>query len=302
MVTTVPETRGPVMKKSADNAAHIAEMGRELGPQVLQALGALYGDQQRALADAVPVSVQDVAYGPHARHRLDLYRPEGDALAPILVFVHGGGFLKGDKGDNGSLANTNMGRIAARARFLGVVINYRLAPDHVWPAGAEDVAAVVAWLKANAADHGGDSARVILCGTSAGAVHVSGYVKHVGLAQAEADVRGLIVLSGLYGYTPPDARDALYTGDAALYPERWTKDALARVRLPIMACCSQFDPVRFQTEWVGLMQDRLLHQGCLPAGGVVRGHNHYSITMHIGGDDRRLEQELIAFAGQACCG
>lgn len=288
------------MEESADTAARIAEMGRELGPQVLQALGALYGDQQRALADAMPVSVQDVAYGPHARHRLDIYRPKSDALSPIFVFVHGGGFLKGDKGDNGSLANTNMGRVAARAGFLGVVINYRLAPDHVWPAGAEDVAAVVAWLKANAADHGGDPGQVILCGTSAGAVHVSGYVKHVGSAQAEADVRGLILLSGLYGYTPPDARDALYTGDPALYPQRWTKDALAQVQLPIMACCAEFDPVRFQTEWIGLMDDLLRHNGGLPAGGVVRGHNHYSITMHIGGDDDRLEQELIAFAAHAC--
>ncbi|OYX93514.1 MAG: hypothetical protein B7Y74_09450, partial [Novosphingobium sp. 35-62-5] len=67
------------MTEPADIAARIAEMGRELGPQVLQALGTLYADQQRALAAAVPVSVQDVAYGPHERHRFDLYKPQGKA-------------------------------------------------------------------------------------------------------------------------------------------------------------------------------------------------------------------------------
>jgi acetyl esterase/lipase len=283
------------MIENADVAARIASFGRDLGPHLLLGLTELFGEEQRALARAVPVADQDVTYGPHPRHRLDIYRPKGGGLTPVLVFVHGGGFVRGDKGDNGSLMNSNLGRIAARAGFMGVVINYRLAPENMWPAGSQDVASVVAWLKRHAAEHGGDPQHIVLCGTSAGAVHVSGYVKHVGCGQAEADVRGLILLSGLYGYTPPDERDELYTGHPSLYPQSWTMEALAQVKLPIMACCAQYDPVRFQTEWVRLLQDRLDAQGSLPSGSVVSDHNHYSITMHIGTNDRRLENEIIAF-------
>ena len=76
----------------------IAALGTDLGPDILGQCRALFDAEQVALALAVPVSQADIAYGPDARHRLDLYAPKGDAPAPILVFVHGGGFLKGDKG------------------------------------------------------------------------------------------------------------------------------------------------------------------------------------------------------------
>ena len=231
----------------------IAALGTDLGPDILGQCRALFDAEQAALAAAVPVSQADIAYGPDARHRLDLYAPKGDAPAPILVFVHGGGFLKGDKGGSDAWPNANVGRMAAQAGFLGVVINYRLAPDHGWPAGAEDVAAVVAWLKDHAAAHGGDADRIVLMGTSAGAVHVAGYLK---LAGSDA-VRAAVLLSGLYGYTPLDPRDMLYYGDASLYPERMPLEAIASTDLPLLIACAEFDPPRFQAEFLSLLQDRL---------------------------------------------
>jgi acetyl esterase/lipase len=271
--------------------AAIAAMGTTLGPAVLEACRALFDADQRALAQARPATRSDIAYGPHARHRLDLYRPDGDGLSPILVFVHGGGFLKGDKGGNDAWPNANVGRFAAEAGCLGVVINYRLAPDDHWPAGAEDLAAVVGWLKANARDHGGDPDRIVVMGTSAGAVHVAAYLK---LAGAD-DVRAAILLSGLYGYTPLDERDLLYYGDPALYPERMPLAAVAEARLPLLVACAQYDPPRFQAEFLGLMQDRLARHGAMPRALILTGHNHYSLTLHLGGADRRLADEIRAF-------
>lgn len=274
----------------------IAAMGTSLGPDVLTQCRALFDTEQSAFQAAVPVTQGDIAYGPHERHRLDIYAPlDATGPAPVLVFVHGGGFLKGDKGSSGGGAdawpNANVGRMAAQAGFVGVVINYRLAPDHMWPAGAEDVAAVVAWLKVHVAQHGGDPDRIVLAGTSAGAVHVAGYLKLAG----DADICGAVLLSGLYGYTPLDERDMLYYGDTALYPERMPMEAVAATNLPLFVACAEFDPPRFQAEFLGLMQDRLARHGATPRATIMTGHNHYTMPMHLGTADKRLADEICAF-------
>lgn len=274
----------------------IAAMGTELGPAVLTQCRALFDAEQSALAEQVPVSAADIAYGPHDRHRLDIYAPaDATDAAPILVFVHGGGFLKGDKGGTDAWPNAHVGRMAAQAGFLGVVINYRLAPDNVWPAGAQDVAAVVGWIKDHAAQHGGDPERIVLMGTSAGSVHVAGYLKLAGAG----DIRAAILLSGLYGYTALDERDTLYYGDPAFYPERMPLEAVAGTTLPLFLACAEFDPPRFQAEFLGLMQDRLARHGAMPRAFIGSGHNHYSMAMHLGTADRRLTEEICAFVRDA---
>lgn len=270
----------------------VAAMGTGLGPDILTQCRALFDTEQSAIQAAVPVTHHDMAYGPHDRHRLDIYAPlDATGPAPVLVVVHGGGFLKGDKGGVDAWPNANVGRMAAQAGFVGVVINYRLAPDHMWPAGSEDVAAVVAWLKANVAQHGGDADRIVLAGTSAGAVHVAGYLKLTG----DADICGAVLLSGLYGYTSLDERDLLYYGDAALYPERMPMEAVAATTLPLLVACAQYDPPRFQAEFLGLMQDRLARHGAMPRSVIMTGHNHYTMPMHLGTADRRLADEICAF-------
>jgi acetyl esterase/lipase len=270
----------------------MAAMGTGLGPDVLAQCRALFDMEQAAFKAAVPVTQGDIAYGPHERHRLDIYAPlDATGPAPVLVFVHGGGFLKGDKGGADAWPNANVGRMAAQAGFVGVVMNYRLAPDHMWPAGSEDVAAVVAWLKVHVAQHGGDPDRIVLAGTSAGAVHVAGYLKLAG----DTNIRGAVLLSGLYGYTPLDERDMLYYGDAALYLSRMPIEAVAATSLPLFVACAQFDPPRFQTEFLGLMQDRLARHGAMPRATIMTGHNHYTMPMHLGTADRRLADDICAF-------
>ena len=272
-------------------AKAIAAMGATLGPDVLIQCRALFDTEQRALAAAVPVLAADCAYGEDARHRLDLYG-EGAAPKPILLFVHGGGFVLGDKG-GAEWPNAQVGRMAAQAGWLGAVMNYRLAPEHLWPAGAQDVGAAVAWLRMNAAQHGGDPQRIVLCGTSAGAVHVAGFL--AGTPEAEQLVRGAILLSGLYGYTPIDERDARYYGDPALYAERMPRAAVAVTRLPLLVAISEFDPPRFQAEFLGLLAERLERHGTMPRAHFASGHNHYTMAMHLGTADRRLADDIAAF-------
>ena len=138
---------------------------------------------------------------------------------------------------------------------------------------------------------GGDADRIVLAGTSAGAVHVAGYLGRSG----DRDIRAAILLSGLYGYTPLDARDMLYYGEPALYPDRMPMEAVAATSLPLLVACAQFDPLRFQAEFLGLMQDRLARYGTMPRALILPGHNHYSMPMHLGTADRRLADEICAF-------
>ena len=273
--------------------AAIATLGRDLGPAVLARCAALFDAEQAAVARAMPPAATDLAYGPDPRQRLDVYRPIGTGVAPMLAFFHGGGFRVGDKGGEGRWQNANVGRLAARAGFVGVVANYRLVPDHTWPSGGEDVAAVVAWLHGHATPHGGDPARIVLVGTSAGAVHIATWLQR---GPADDGVRGVALLSGFYGVAPLDERDTAYFGDVAHYGDRRALDAVAATPLPLFVACAEFDPVRFQTEYAGLLQHRLDRHGQLPAGGVVAGHNHYTMTLHLGTADLRFADALIAFA------
>lgn len=272
----------------------IQQMGTTLGPDVLVACQELFDAEQQALASAVPVAAADQSYGPHERHRLDLYGTPTSPV-PVVLFVHGGGFRIGDKAADG-WPNAAVGRWAAQQGWLGAVMNYRLAPEHQWPAGGEDVLSALDWLAGNARQFGGDPDRIVLVGTSAGAVHVATALQ----LRPELAVRGCVLLSGLYGYAEYEDRDSIYYGDAALAAERMPSEAVAATTLPLMVACAEYDPPRFQKEWTCLLQDRLVRHGRLPSCYYGTGQNHYSMAMHIGTSDRRLSAEIVAFV-IACC-
>ena len=109
--------------------------------------------------------VRDVVYGVDERHLLDVYPAVGAVgPVPVVVFLHGGGFIRGDKADREAV-----GHYFSRHGVVAVLPNYRLGPRHRWPAGAEDVASALAWAWANIAQYGGDPDHIVLAGESAGA-------------------------------------------------------------------------------------------------------------------------------------
>lgn len=117
-----------------------------------------------ALAAGPALAADEIAYGPDPLQRLDVYPAAGLKQAPVLIFVHGGGWRRGDKKMVGTLVD-----YAVRHGLLLVSVNYRLSPAVDAGGGAQDVAAAVAWVKANAARYGADPSRVFLSGHSAGA-------------------------------------------------------------------------------------------------------------------------------------
>ena len=101
--------------------------------------------------------------------------PETSTSArPVLIFIHGGAFVGGNKRTSPtSPLYDNVMLWAVQNGFVGVNATYRLAPQSPYPAGAEDIAAVVALVASKIGERGGDPARVYLMGHSAGAVHVA---------------------------------------------------------------------------------------------------------------------------------
>jgi acetyl esterase/lipase len=139
----------------------------------------------------------EYAYGADSLQTLDFWPATGTKPAPLIVFVHGGGWKRGDKGNaTGADKVTHW----VGDGYALASINYRLVPDATVEQQAGDVAAAVAWLRGHAEKLGIDTARVVLMGHSAGAHLVAlvgtdpQYFAAAGLSYQ--GIRGVIALDG----------------------------------------------------------------------------------------------------------
>ena len=129
----------------AEIAAKLLEMGRVIDPPKTVALYAPL--QQKEPYPGVKIE-RDVKYGAAERNLLDIFMPETAASPrPVLIFVHGGAFVGGNKRTTPtSPFYDNIMLWAAKNGFVGVNVTYRLAPQSPWPAGAQDLATAVRWI------------------------------------------------------------------------------------------------------------------------------------------------------------
>jgi arylformamidase len=273
--------------------AKLAAIGAELTMDLFIETNGLFAALQPPMPEAMSVS-RDHEYGPDERHRLDIFAMPGLAQAPVLVFVPGGGFVRGDKrSPTGQPFFDNVGGFAGRNGMIGVTINYRLAPAHKWPAGTDDMARAIDWLGANIADFGGDPARIYLCGTSAGAVHVGSYV-----ALREARIAGAILVSGGYDMTTIEKNEmhVAYYGDAPGIEAKASITAgLMASTIPILFTVSEFDPAQFQRQAAQLVAVWGAAKGSFPRMLWLHGHNHQSPTVSIGSSVDDLGCEILKF-------
>jgi acetyl esterase/lipase len=276
----------------------LAELGSVINPGET---AKLYGPlQPKEPYDGVKVT-RDIKYGTHERHLLDVFVPATAAASPrpVLVFVHGGGFVRGDRrSPPGAPFYDNIMLFAARNGLVGVSVTYRLAPQHQWPAGAEDLAAAIRWVGENVAAHGGNPGRVVLMGHSAGAVHVASYVAHPEFHGPKGiGLTGAILVSGLYDLTSmqPGAPEKAYFGeDAVKYAERSSLAGLVAAPIPLMVAYAELDPPVFQE------QAKQLNAGMCKAGRCPRflplaKHSHMSEVYAINTADTALSGPLLAF-------
>jgi acetyl esterase len=267
----------------------------------------LLQNQQR---DGV-TAVRDVGYGSDPRHRLDVYQPENQGAAPhaVMIFMPGGGFIRGDKSDR-----DNVGNYFARHGVAVVVANYRLAPEHVWPAGAEDVIAVYRWVREHAEQYGLDPARIILAGESAGAAHVAAATLISRFHPAEGlSIAGAVLISGVYnpvleklareqfGVATPDPRNEAYFGSNFDAYQSMSTIALidASPSAPLLITYAELDLLQMQVQACELFARLVTDHGLKPQLRVIRGHNHITQTYAVNTGDESLGAPVLEFL-RAC--
>jgi len=112
---------------------------------------------------------RDVPYGSDPAQKLDLTLPAAKNF-PTVIFVHGGSLTSGDKSDS------DYAHVCDPFPSAGIAcanVNYRLGPQHPWPAQPEDVASAIAWVRAHISARGGDAKKLFLLGHSSGATLVA---------------------------------------------------------------------------------------------------------------------------------
>ncbi len=299
--------------QNTDEAAGAADPLRAIGntitPDTIAATAALVAPlHARITHEGVKVS-RDLRYGPADRNRLDVFEAMGgsNAGAPVLVFVHGGGFVMGDKTAPNSPFYDNVGYWAVRNGMVGVNITYRLAPQHPWPAGSDDLALALKWVRENIAAHGGDLDRVYVMGQSAGAVHVAGYVaREFGNLGGRAPVQGwkpagALLVSGLYDTDTMDreAHFRAYFGDDDAKLENASfVGALAGANVPLFVVLAELDPPDFVRQFVVLLETHVRRQVKLPRFVQLPAHNHFTTVWRMNTSSDTLGPELLKFVAE----
>jgi len=300
----------PLGAASAQDAAAIAEarggvrdLGKRFDPEVLAGTGALYAKLQHAAEHGGVKLVADIQYGPEAIQNFDLYMPERAAAAPmpIVVYLHGGGLVGGDKvsPNTDGLIYGNIGIFFARHGMIGVNANYRLVPNVKWPGGPEDIHAMLVWLRENAAQYGGDASRIFLMGNSAGATHVAAYLFHQPTQlDGQPGVIGAILSSGGFAASGADTMRAYIGDDQAAWQANsplGLVDSYEGTPVPIFMWSAEYDPTFIETP-VAQMYAKLCakYRDC-PRYTQWQGHNHVSHVMSLNSADDAVGEAVLDF-------
>jgi acetyl esterase/lipase len=149
------------------------------------------------------------------RHRLDVFRSRlvPREKAPVMVYVHGGGWVIGDKREQGK---PMMFELVARG-WVCVAINYRLSPKAAWPDHIVDVKRALAWVKQHVAEYGGDPGFIAISGGSAGghlcalaALTAGDPAFQPGFEEADTSVQACVPFYGVMDLTSSPEGSAIF--------------------------------------------------------------------------------------------
>ena len=264
-----------------------------------------YGPVARLHKDGI-AAARDLAYGPHERHRLDVFRPAAPGPRPVVLFIHGGAFTRGRKSMDGEIYD-NVLYWFARQGFVGVNVEYRLAPEIAYPAGAIDVADAVAWVVSNIADFGGNPDEILLIGHSAGGTHVGTYLLDPRLGRAPAPaIKGAVFLSSRLRADAhpenPNAKNvkAYFGEDQATFEERSPMTYAARCRWPVFIATAEHENRFLDVYGAEFFFKLAAARGRAPRFCQLSHHNHTSIVAHFNTGEERLGRTILDFFVRDC--
>ena len=262
--------------------------------------------------------VRDIPYVPGSalsKHRLNLFHPPGKDW-PVMLFVHGGGWGKGDRAIRYGNEDVygNIGRFYA-ARGIGVaVMSYRLQPTVTWKEQVTDVAHALGWVKKNIRSYGGNSSRIFLFGHSAGA-HLSSHVALHSPATAGFDIpriSGVICVSGAaldlsdeqkyrFGKLLSHAYFAgRFSGAGTDVPWEVEASPSTYVRSsapPFLIQCASGDTPILRRQAKGF-HDALQRKGVSSRYMIIPDEGHSSIVLALSREDRVAAPEILDFVAR----
>lgn len=221
---------------------------------------------------------QDLPYGNNVRQRLDVYRPRrADGPAPVIVFLYGGRWQHGSKGEY-----RLVGDAITRRGLVAVVPDYRLYPEVRFPAWVEDAARAVRWVRDSIQGFGGDPARIVVVGHSAGA-HTSAllgldghYLRQAGVP-AEA-VRGFVSLAGPVATAWTDTDVQALMGPPEQWPATYPMAQVGGREPPLLLLQGGRDET-VSPAGVGRLAAQIRQRGGCARAIIYTGLNHVGIVV-----------------------
>jgi acetyl esterase/lipase len=279
----------------ADLAKQLVALGWSEGviPQTYK----IYASQPR-IHEAAEIRVKkDVAYGPHEKQQMDIHTAtmrRAERPVPVVVVFHGGGLVGGSRANTTTFAD-----YFASIGFVGVSAGYRLAPDAKWPEGARDVGAVVTWLRAHAAEYGGDPEQIFVTGISTGALHVATYVfRPELLLPGTARPAGAVLLSGPYSFDFAAATKgelAYFGEDKSKWAQMVVPGNVTRTDIPVLFTTAEWDDPRYLGPHAQLFRELVEKHNVRPRYRQSLGHNHVSQLLSVGTADTSVSREILDF-------
>jgi acetyl esterase len=275
----------------------IKAMGPNLNPQVIEGTGQLYAEIHKTTEKGNLEVSRDVKYGPDAKNGMDIFQPAGaSGTRPAVVFIHGGGLTGGDKVNPLSdLMNANVATYFARHDMVGINATYRLVPNITYPQGAEDMKAIVAWIRDNAEEYGINPEQIFFLCASAGCTHVASLLFDPAMMfEDDPDIAGAIMLSGAYQAANED-----YFGRNPAKREVSSGYYLAEQYegedVPVFLLSAEYDPHGIEAGTAQMYNILCRTRETCPRFAQARDHNHISINQHINSGDERYTGMMLEF-------
>ncbi|MCD0502739.1 alpha/beta hydrolase [Bordetella petrii] len=271
------------------------------------------GDETKALylpllAQAPKAGIEvaaNLAYGGHSRQVLDVYRPAGAQHAPVVLFVHGGAFIRGAKDINAEMYG-NVLTWFARHGCIGVNVEYRLAQDAPYPGGTLDVALAGAWVARHVHTFGGDPRKVCLIGHSAGGTHVASLACDPPPGLAPLDARCMVLVSARLKADTLDANPnaagvrAYFGDDPARYDACSPLTHAARASVPVLVANAEYENPLLDLYGLEFALALGRARNAAPLHIAVPDHNHVSIMAHFNTPEQWLGEQILAFFERSC--
>jgi Esterase/lipase len=283
----------------------MAEVGPRWGTSVQAHVKQMVDGFTQVLRDAPKLGTvrRNLPYGTDPRQCVDVYFPQqpSDQPRPVLMFVHGGAFVEGEK-DRTEEIYGNVLWYFARHGVIGVNVEFRLAPEHRYPSGTQDIAAAVAWVRRNAAELGADPNRIFLMGHSAGGAHAAHYAYDARFQPADGHgLAGLIVVSGRVRAenTPenPNASrvEAYYGKDPQVMEDGSAVNHVTPAVPPTMIAVAEYENPLIDVHCAELFHALARLRRRAPRFVWLAGHNHTSIVAHFNTAEEYLGRQVLEF-------